>query len=107
MVNLKRGLMFVGLSLELLKSLEREPALKKQRSEIMAMISQRCAARALRADGSAPCVSLSVSQHSGSPRQIRRLSKLCGASTPRKLSVFLRRIPRQEHPPPDQEHVSS
>ena len=60
MVNLKRGLMFVGLSLELLKSLEREPALKKQMSEIMAMISQRCAACALRADGSAPKLDLTM-----------------------------------------------
>lgn len=45
-------------SLELLKSFEREPALQKQMSEIMAMVSQRCAARALRADGRATMLDL-------------------------------------------------
>lgn len=47
-------------SLELLNSLEREPALKKQVSEIMALISRRCAARALRADGSATKLDLTM-----------------------------------------------
>lgn len=54
------ALLQMQISLELLKSLEREPALKKQMNEIMAMISQRCAARALRADGSAPKLDLTM-----------------------------------------------
>ena len=54
------ALLQMQASLELLKSLEREPALKKQMSEIMAMISQRCAARALCADGSASKLDLTM-----------------------------------------------
>ena len=54
------ALLQMQASLELLKSLEREPALKQQMGEIMALISQRCAARALRADGSAARLDLTM-----------------------------------------------
>lgn len=54
------ALLQMQASLELLKSLEREPALKTQMAEVMAMVSQRCAARALRADGSASKLDLTM-----------------------------------------------
>jgi hypothetical protein len=54
------ALLQMQASLELLKSLEREPALKKQMCEIMAMISRRCAARAIRADGNASKLDLTM-----------------------------------------------
>jgi hypothetical protein len=54
------ALLQMQISLELLKSLEQDPALKKQMSQIMAMVSQRCAARALRADQAASNLDLTM-----------------------------------------------
>jgi len=54
------ALLQMQISLELLKSLEQDPAVQKQMSEVMAMVSQRCAARALRADQAAPKLDLTM-----------------------------------------------
>ncbi|MCL4203209.1 MAG: hypothetical protein KJ000_11965 [Pirellulaceae bacterium] len=54
------ALLQMQVSLELLAALEQDPALKKQMSEIMAMVSQRCAARAIRADQAAPNLDLTM-----------------------------------------------
>jgi len=47
-------------SMELLESLEQDPELKKQMREIMAMISKRCAARAVNADRNAQSLDLTM-----------------------------------------------
>lgn len=54
------ALLQMQVSMELLKSLEQDPALQKQMSAIMAMVSKRCAARALRADRNAPKLDLTM-----------------------------------------------
>ena len=54
------ALLQMQISLELLKSLEQDPALQKQMSQIMTMVSQRCAVRALRADQAAPNLDLTM-----------------------------------------------
>jgi len=54
------ALLQMQVSLELLESLERDPKLKRQIRAIMAMVSQRCAARALRADQSAAHLDLTM-----------------------------------------------
>ena len=54
------ALLQMQISLELLKSMEQDPALQKQMSQIMTMVSQRCAVRALRADQAAPKLDLTM-----------------------------------------------
>ena len=54
------ALLQMQISLELLRTLEGDRTLQKQMSEIMAMISQRCAGRALRADADAPKLDLTM-----------------------------------------------
>jgi hypothetical protein len=54
------ALLQMQISLELLKSLERDPMLQEQMSQIMAMVSQRCAARAIRADQAASSLDLTM-----------------------------------------------
>jgi len=54
------ALLQMQISLELLKSLEQDPALQRQMSEVMAVVSQRCAARALRADQAASKLDLTM-----------------------------------------------
>jgi hypothetical protein len=54
------ALLQMQISLELLKSLERDPALRNQMTEIMAMVSQRCAQRAIRADQAAQNLDLTM-----------------------------------------------
>jgi hypothetical protein len=54
------ALLQMQVSLELLKSLEQDPALKSQMREIMAMVSERCAGRAVRADQSAATLDLTM-----------------------------------------------
>ena len=54
------ALLQMQISLELLKSLEPDPALKEQMRQIMAMVTQRCAARAIRADQAASNLDLTM-----------------------------------------------
>ena len=48
------------ISLELLESMEQDPELKKRMRAVMAMVSQRCAKRAVRADQNAEALDLTA-----------------------------------------------